>query len=302
MVNCTPCFWSNLADGWLLDINVSNVVKNKPATFWRFTPFTPPIYGTVWGSWSTTMSAPKLCLLVYNQMDTIVVSVINHCEIHKKNKWTLRKNHHPLCTMWCSRFLWAETWLMHIHRKYLGETCDKGPETGFDEQKIFHAKRHKRVWKWGLSLRKHLFLNSTYHTYCKYCYLTIVLGVISYISTYGSYHPWLLHVMIILIKKPNCTPIADDFHCNPTWKSQANGDDPTLNGPGTGVAYVCLRWGARSRCLSWWTLALANMGWWGMNTYIIYKQLLYVSVMRIINQLNKCEALHLVSINCYFDR
>ena len=30
---------------------------------------------------------------------------------------------------------------MHIHRKYLGETCDKGPETGFDEQKLFHAKR-----------------------------------------------------------------------------------------------------------------------------------------------------------------
>lgn len=81
MVNCTPCFWSNLADGWLLDINVSNVVKNKSATFWRFTP---PIYGTIWGSWSTTMSAPKLCLLVYNQMDTIVVSVINHCEIGVK--------------------------------------------------------------------------------------------------------------------------------------------------------------------------------------------------------------------------
>ena len=30
------------------------------------------------------MSAPKLCLLVYNQMDTIVVSVINHCEIGVK--------------------------------------------------------------------------------------------------------------------------------------------------------------------------------------------------------------------------
>lgn len=70
-----------------------------------------------------------------------------------------KKNNHPLCTMWCSRFLWAETWFMHIHRKYLGETCDKGPETGFDEQKLFHAKRHKRVWKWGLRLRNHLFLN-----------------------------------------------------------------------------------------------------------------------------------------------
>ena len=44
----------------------------------------------------------------------------------------------------CLRFF-LQTGLMHSHSKYRNETCDKGFETGLDQQRSFRAERHNHV-------------------------------------------------------------------------------------------------------------------------------------------------------------